>query len=47
MHAQFFPIHPSGFGLASTEKTFGNFSEYFLIISPVASFDESLIVIIS
>jgi len=29
IHAQFFPIHPSGFGFASTEIILGNFFEYF------------------
>ena len=47
MHAQFFPIQSSGFGLASTKITLGNFSEYFFIILPVESFDESLIATIS
>ena len=46
-HAQFFPIHPSGFGLASTEMTLGYFFAYFFIISPVESSDESLIATIS
>ena len=47
IHAQFFPIHPSGFIFASTDTTLGNSLAYFLIISPVESSEESLMAIIS
>jgi len=45
--AQFFPIHPAEFGVASSEMTLRYFFAYLFIITPIESSDESLIATIS